>query len=292
MVIASWAEAAAAHVNGDLPRVMKAGMRETYALPEVAVTVFDGQLCVAERLLYGGQPYPEVLAFTDALEAEADRLGAARGKAFAVTFRGEALLLTGHLDRARVDLEQGIALHRAIGANGGEALALERLAAHALLTGERDRANGLLDESLDVARESGLGFHLFDRIYGTRITAARDADAAMAAVEEAEAAVHGAMETCPGCRINLAVPAAIAAAGVGEVDRARAYEATATQLTTILMRLPGWYAAVDEVRGHRALASGDREAAVGHFVDAVSGFRAAGHPLDAQRCEKAGSRLR
>ncbi|MCW2601204.1 MAG: hypothetical protein JWM02_3033 [Frankiales bacterium] len=287
MVIASWAEAAAAHVKGELPRTMRAGLRETYALPDVAVTVFDGQLCVAERLLYGGQPYPEVLAFTDALEAEADRLGAARGKAFAVTFRGEALLLTGQLDRARADLERGVLLHREIGANGGEALALERLAAHALAVRDHDRANALLDEALDVARESGLGFHLFDRIYGTRITAARDPQAAMVAVEEAEAAVHGAMETCPGCRINLAVPAALAAAGVGAVDRALAYESAAEQLTTILMRLPGWYAAVDEVRGHRAQAAGDAQSARRHLAEAAAGFRAVGHPLDAERCERA-----
>jgi DNA-binding SARP family transcriptional activator/tetratricopeptide (TPR) repeat protein len=287
MVVASWAEAAAAHAKGELPRTMKAGLRETYALPEVAVSVFDGQLCVAERLLYGGQPYPEVLAFTDALEAEADRLGAARGKAFAVTFRGEALLLTGQLDRARTDLQRGVLLHREIGANGGEALALERLAAQALAVGDRDRANAVLDEALDVARESGLGFHLFDRIYGTRIAAARDPQAAMAAVEEAEAAVHGAMETCPGCRINLAVPAALAAAAVGAVDRALAYESAAAQLTTILMRMPGWYAAVDEVRGHRARAAGDTEAARRHLAEAAAGFRAVGHPLDAARCERA-----
>jgi DNA-binding SARP family transcriptional activator len=83
VVIASWAEAAAAHAKGELPGVLRAGLRETWALPEVAITTFDGHLCVAERLLYGGQPYDDVIAFADALEAEADRLGAARGRAFA-----------------------------------------------------------------------------------------------------------------------------------------------------------------------------------------------------------------
>lgn len=97
IVIASWAEAAAAHAKGDLPYTLRAGLRETHALPELAITVFDGQLCVAERLLYGGRPYAEMIAFADALESEADRLGAARGKAFATTFRGEAELLTRRL---------------------------------------------------------------------------------------------------------------------------------------------------------------------------------------------------
>ena len=287
MVIASWAEAAAAHVTGDLPRTMRAGMRETYALPDVAVTVFDGQLCVAERLLYGGQPYAEVLAFTDALEAEADRLGAVRGKAFAVTFRGEALLLTGRFEEAEVDLLRGVQLHRDISASGGEALTLERLAALAVQRGDRARAADLLDEALDVARTSNLGFHLFDRIYGTRIAAAAGPAAGLAAVEEAEGAVQGSMETCPGCRINLAVPAALAAAAAGDVARARHYEAAAGRLTTILMRLPGWYAAVEEVRAHRARAEGDEAAWAAHLARAAEGFRSVGQPPDASRCTAA-----
>lgn len=291
VVIASWAEAAAAHAKGDLPAVLRAGLRETWALPEVAITTFDGHLCVAERLLYGGQPYDEVIAFADALEAEAERLGADRGRAFATTFRGEARLLTGDLARAVADLDRGVELHRAIGASGGQSLALERLAQVALHRGDRPRAVALLDDSLVAARDSGLGFHLFDRIYGARITAAADASSALAAVEEAEDAVHGALETCPGCRITLAVPAAMAAADAGDVERAVRYEAVAEQLTTLLMRLPGWYAALDEVRGHRARAEGDLQAAHRHLRAAADRFRAVGHPLDAERCARDATRL-
>jgi hypothetical protein len=108
----------------------------------------------------------------------------------------------------------------------------------------------------------------------------------MTAVEEAEAAVHGALETCPGCRITLAVPAAIAAARAGDLHRAQVYEAAAEKLTTILMRLPGWYAALDEVRGHRARALGNDRAAEAHLAAAARRFRAAGQPLDAARCER------
>jgi hypothetical protein len=135
-----------------------------------------------------------------------------------------------------------------------------------------------------VARASNLGFHLLDRIYGTRIAAAADPASAMAALEEAESAVHGSMETCPGCRINLAVPAAIAAARAGDLERAAGYEAVVEELTTVLMRLPGWYAALDEVRGHRATATGDVVAAGSYFAAAAAGFGKAGQPLDANRC--------
>lgn len=286
VVIASWAEAAAAHAKGDLPAVLRAGLRETWALPEVAITTFDGHLCVAERLLYGGQPYDEVIAFADALEAEAERLEAARGRAFATTFRGEARLLTGDLQRASMDLERGVLLHRAISASGGQSLALERLAQVALHRGDRPGAVALLDDALVAARDSGLGFHLFDRIYGARITAAADPARALAAVEEAEDAVHGALETCPGCRITLAVPAALAAADAGDLDRALRYESVAEGLTTLLMRLPGWYAALDEVRGHRARAQGDLPAARRYLCAAADRFRAVGHPLDSDRCSR------
>jgi len=291
VVIASWAEAAAAHAKGDLPDTVLAGLRETYALPQLAITVFDGQLCVVERLLYGGRPYPELITFADALEAEAERLGAERGRAFAATFRGEAKLLTGRLDEAEDDLALGERRHREIGATAGAAVSLQRRAEVALYRGDAGRAEALLDEALAVARESSIGFHLLDRIYGTRIAAARDPASAVAALDEAESAVRGARETCPGCRINLAVPAAIAAAGAGDLDRADGYQGTVEALTTILMRLPGWYAALDEVRAHRARAAGDVAAAARHFAAGAAGFRSAGHPLDAERCEAAGAGL-
>ena len=76
-----------------------------------------------------------------------------------------------------------------------------------------------LDDALALARESDIGFHLLDRIYGTLITAAPDPVSALAALDEAEVGVRGPLETCPGCRITLTVPAAIAAARVGDLDR-------------------------------------------------------------------------
>ncbi|HEX8497098.1 MAG TPA: hypothetical protein VF661_07870, partial [Actinomycetales bacterium] len=290
VVIASWAEAAAAHAKGELPATLRAGLQETYALPDLAITTFDGHLCVAERLLYGNRPYAEVVAFADALEAEAVRRGAARGHAFATTLRGEARLLSGQLDEAAVDLTRGVELHRVIGATGGQSLALQRLAEVSLHRGERGEAGRLLDDALTTARDSALGFHLLDRIYGTRIAAAGgsgDAAAGFAAVEEAEDAVHGSMETCPGCRITLVVPAAIASAQAGDVERARRYEVAAERLTTVLMRLPGWYAALDEVRGHRAAAEGDPDAACRHLQTAARRFGEAGQPLDRDRCARA-----
>jgi DNA-binding SARP family transcriptional activator/tetratricopeptide (TPR) repeat protein len=282
--IASWAQAAAAHARGELRNSVRADLHETHALPQLAVSVFDGQLCITQRLLYGARPYPDVIAFADSLAAEADRLGAARGRAFAVTIRGEAKLLAGQLDEADGDLAAGASLHRDIAAATGESFALQRRAEVALHRGRQADAVALLDEALAVARESDVGFHLLDRIYGTRVAAAADPASGLAALEEAEAAVRGPVETCPGCRITLAVPAAIAAARAGDLERAARWEQATELLATVVMRLPAWYAALDEVRGHRAEASGDAIAAYDYFRTAAASFEASGQPLDEARC--------
>lgn len=284
IVIASWAQAAAAHARGELHGSVWADLHDTHQVPHLALRVFDGHLCITQRFLYGARPYPEVIAFADAIAAEARRLGAARGHAFGVTLRGEAELLAGDLDAAEAHLVLGGRLHRAIGGAVGEALALQRRAEIALHRGRRDAAGALLDEALDLARQTDIGFHLLDRIYGTRVALHDDPASALAALEDAEEAVRGPLETCPGCRITFAVPAAIAAARARRLDLAERYEPAVEYLAEVVMRLPAWNAALDEVRAHIARVRGEGDAAA-RFAAAAKGFRAAGQPLDAARCE-------
>jgi tetratricopeptide (TPR) repeat protein len=227
-----------------------------------------------------------VVDFADRLAAEAQRLGAARGHAFAVTLRGEARLLNGQLDAAEADLLAGGRLHHAIGGATGEALSLQRRSELAMHRGQRALARALLDEALDVARQSDVGFHLLDRIYGTRIAIAPSTDAALAALEEADDAVRGPLETCPGCRITFAVPATIAAARGHALDLAAGHEQQASYLANVVMRLPAWHAALSEARGHVALARGERAAAAAAFEKAAQGFRGAEQPLDEARCRQ------
>lgn len=284
LVIASWAQAAAAHARGDLHGSVWADLKETSHVPQLAVRVFDGHLCITQRFLYGSRPYPDVIAFADAFGAEALRLGAERGRAFAVTLRGEAKLLSGQLDAAEADLVASGRLHRNIGGATGEALSLQRRAEVAMHRGRLDIARGLLDEALDVARQSDVGFHLLDRIFGTRIAIAHDPDAALAVLEEAEAAVRGPIETCPGCRITFAIPAAIAAAKIRQMDLAAGYLRQSEYLANVVMKLPAWHAALHEARAYMALASGEIETAGENFILAGRGYRGAGHPLDEARC--------
>jgi DNA-binding SARP family transcriptional activator/tetratricopeptide (TPR) repeat protein len=285
LVIASWAQAAAAHARGELHGSVWADLKETSHLPQLATRVFDGHLCITQRFLYGSRPYTDVIAFADALAAEAQRLGAARGHAFAVTLRGEARLLSGQLDAAEQDLAAGGRMHRAIGGATGEALSLQRRAELALYRGRPDLARGLLDEALDLARESDVGFHLLDRIYGTRIAMAADPDVALGVLEEAQASVRGPLETCPGCRITFAIPATIAAARAHELDLAGSHERQSDYLASVVMKLPAWYASLHEARAHIALAAGKPAAAREGFAAAARGFHSCGHALDEARCQ-------
>ena len=287
IVTASWAQAAAAHARGELQQSVWADLRDTRQLPHLAVRVFDGQLCILQRFLYGARPYPEVIAFAEGLAAEALRLGAARGHAFGITIRGEAELLSGDLAAAEEHLTQGVRLHHAIGGVTGEAFSLQRLAEVALCRGHHDEARALIGQALDLARQTDIGFHLLDRIYGTRIRLARSPAAALHALEDAREAVRGPLETCPGCRITFAVPAAIAAARAGRLDLAEEYTGQTAYLADVVMRLPAWHAAHDEVLGHMAVARGEGpDLAASRFASAAARFRGAGQPIDALRCEQ------
>jgi hypothetical protein len=175
-----------------------------------------------------------------------------------------------------------------IGGAVGEALSLQRLAELALYEGHKTEARALLDEALDLARQTDIGFHLLDRIYGTRIALhADDPAAALHVMQDAAASVRGPLETCPGCRITFAVPAAIAAARAGEVEQAEQHEKQCAYLADVVMRLPAWHAAHDEVRGHIAASKGAATSeAAAHFKAAAMRFRSAGHPVDGARCER------
>jgi DNA-binding SARP family transcriptional activator/tetratricopeptide (TPR) repeat protein len=280
---ASWAYALAAHARGELPERLREYVRTAQRMPELATRLFDGQLCVTERLLYGGMPYAEVIDFADSLAAEAERLGARRGSAFALTLRGEAKLLSGELEGADADLARGVELHDETAAAAGAAVALQSRALVELRRDEPDEARKLSLAALGRARESNVGFHTFDRIYGALVASAEPGDEAVAEVAEAEAAIRGKAETCPTCRISFLVPAAVATARSGDLERARGYAAQTEQLIGFASLPPAWGASLSEIRGHLAEAEGGT-GAHSHFTRAAEIFAAAGQPDDERRC--------
>ncbi|MCW3009900.1 MAG: DNA-binding transcriptional activator of the family, partial [Solirubrobacterales bacterium] len=281
---ATWASALAAHATGQLPKRLREYLRRTSALPEIATRVFDGQLCVTERMLHGGLPNAEVVAFANGLAVEAERLGAARGHAFALTLRGEAGLLAGELARAEHDFAEGARLHGRIGALAGEALSLLGCAQVATAQGHPDLARPFLADALLMARESEVGHHTLDRIYGAMVEAAGDPEGAVALVAEAESAIQGPAETCPTCRIAFIVPATIATARAGDLERAHRYAADVRVAIAHIALPPAWHAAAEEAHGWVAGADGRTDEARVHFTAAADGFVRWGQPLDAARC--------
>jgi len=271
-----------AHNRGEWFDRLRRELRATTENPELASAVFDSHLCVAEYLLYGPTSYDEVVALTRQLREQAERAGARRGVAFAVTVAGEAALLAGDLDAARADLAEALALHVAMGADTGTAHALQRLAEVELAAGDRVAAQRLLRRALPLARWSPLARHLLPRIYGTLISAAPDADAALAVVDEAAERLDEPFD-CIFCQVMIAVPASIACTEGGRLDEARSWLAQAER-SAATWQGTAWQGAVAEARAHLVRAEGDRAAARRLLAEAATLFELAGQPLDAQRC--------
>ena len=274
-----------AHNRGQWFDRLRGELRATSENPHLASTVFDSHLCVAEYLLYGPTPYDEVVAMAGQLREQAERAGARRGVAFAVTVAGEAALLAGDLDAARANLEEALALHVDMGADAGTAHTLQRLAEVELAAGNRAGAERLLRRALPMARWSRLARHLLQRVYGTLIAAAADTDAALAVVDEAAETMDEPF-ACVFCQVMIAVPAAIACVEGGRLDEAREWLAQAARSANA-WHGTAWQAAVTEARAHLARAEGDRRAGRRLFADAAELFAIAGQPLDAQRCQEA-----
>ncbi len=81
-----------AHLRGRWFSRLAVELRAGAGRPDLARSIFDSHLCVAEFLLYGPTPYEEVLALAATLRESARRSGVLRAVAFATALHGEAAL--------------------------------------------------------------------------------------------------------------------------------------------------------------------------------------------------------
>jgi tetratricopeptide (TPR) repeat protein len=271
-----------AHTRGEWFDRMRVELQRIRQNPELALAIYDGYLCPAEYLLYGPTPYREVIELAHGLRDTAHRAGVLRAVAFAAALAGEAALLAGDLEAGQRELQEAVDLHHDIGATSGEAHSLQRLAEVHLAKGDTVEANRLLQRALPLARWSAISPHLLQRIFGTMIRAAPDGDAARGVVDRAESSL-GTEDLCAFCNIMLAVPAVIACADVGDIDRARHYLSVAER-SLHLWEGTSWQAAMLEASAHLATATGDAAGAASLWAEAAVVFEAAGQPLDAARC--------
>ena len=274
-----------AHQRGEWFERFRLELRRTLDDPSMATAVFDAHLCVAEYLLYGPVPYPEVITLAEQLRRRAEHHGALRGVAFATSLIGEAALLMGDLDRAERELTEAAALHGDVDAPAGQAHSYQRLAEVHLARGDRSRARELLQKALPLARWSVISQHLVQRIYGAMVLAAPDPVAAVAAVEQGEFAM-GDNDRCLLCDVMFDVPAAIACADAGFVADAE-HHLSLAEVSASRWSGSAWPAAVAEARAHLAAAQHEDEAFARYLKEAAELFEGAGQPLDAARCEAA-----
>ncbi len=271
-----------AHNRGQWFARISQELRSGVGRPALTARIFDSHLCVAEFLLYGPTPYPEVLELGAALRDTAERAGVLRAVAFATALRGESALLMGDLDLANTELAEAVDLHHDIASAAGEAHSLQRLAEVKLAEGNRTQAKRYLHRALPLARFSSIAAHLLQRVYGTMIAAEEDPETARAIVDRAEAAL-GVRDQCMFCTIMLAIPAAQACACVGDYDDAYRY-LDAAESAARLWEGTAWQASIFEVRAYLAAATGDAPTASRLYRSAAELFDASGQPLDAQRC--------
>jgi DNA-binding SARP family transcriptional activator/predicted negative regulator of RcsB-dependent stress response len=276
-----------AHQRGEWFASFRTELRRTQGQDRMACAVFDAHLCVAENLLYGREPYPEIIAEAEQLRLRARRAGALRGVAFATALVGEAALMMGDVDRAEAELLEAVELHADIDAAGGQAHSMQRLAEVRLAQGRHEEARRLLEQALLLARWSTVGMHLLQRIFGTLIRSAPDAQSARAMVDRAESSL-GEPDQCWFCAVMLAVPAATACARVGDIEDAHRF-LTAAARSVEHWGESSWQAAVVEARAAVALAEGDAERARQLSTQAARAYAAVGHAGDAERCLAAAS---
>ena len=271
-----------AHQRGEWFASFRTELRRTQGHDRLAGAVFDAHLCVAENLLYGREPYADIIAEAEQLRLRASQSGALRGVAFATALIGEAALMTGDLPRAEAELLEAVALHAEIDAAGGQAHSMQRLAEVRLAQGRTEEARELLDEALLLARWSTIGMHLLHRIFGTLIVSAPDPQAARIMVNRAEATL-GEPDQCWFCTVMLAVPAATACARVGDLADAHRFLDAASR-SVAMWGESSWQAAVLEARATVALAEGDPETFRRLSREAADAYSAVGHTEDAARC--------
>jgi tetratricopeptide (TPR) repeat protein len=273
-----------AHSRGQWFDRLRRELRFAADSRELASTVFDSHVCVAQFLLYGPSDHDEVVVLAEELRTTAEARGSQPAVGFALTLEGEARMLKGDLDGAREALTRSVDLHATIGADTGHAHALQRLADVELALGNRATAEQLARRSMTLARWSPLSSHLLQRSYGTLIAAAPDPSSAAAAVDES-IAVLDAANACVLCQVIVAVPSAVALAQVGRLDEARRQLDDAARCAA-RWDGPAWSAAVDEAAAAVALQEGDRVEARRLVERALAGFESAGQPLDAARCRE------
>jgi DNA-binding SARP family transcriptional activator len=276
-------QAMVAHSSGQWPAALRLDLDESLRAPELAETLFDGHLCVAEYALTSGEPHQRIRAVAEELHARAVRSGARRARAFAATLLGELSLIATQTDQAERLLREAVQVSREISAVSAEALASVRLGEAARARGEIAKGDAMLADALVISRWSPLSGHLQPLGYAALLRATDHPELCGERLDDAEAHLRGDL-VCAYCGHAFRVAAAIAAARSGQPDRAEA-ALSAAEATAALWQGGPWPSALEQARGELANARGNRTEALEHLRAAKDGFADVGWRLDADRAD-------
>ncbi|HET7444588.1 MAG TPA: hypothetical protein VFJ57_08020 [Solirubrobacterales bacterium] len=275
-------ESAIAHSTGAWGGALEHDLGASLRAPDLADTLFDGHLCIAQYALYGGDSHGRLREVAEELHASSLRTGARRAQAFAATLLGEVALATGRTAEAEERLGEAIRLSREIGAITSEALASLRLGETARARGEEARAEALLGDALALSRWSPLSRHLQPLSYAALVVPPGDPELGCRWLEQAEPELAEIERPCVYCNVVFDLAAAVAAARAGKPERAGQW-VTAAEKSVGLWPQDAWRPSMDEARGEIALVRGDAAQARELIAAAADGFTENGRELDAER---------
>jgi DNA-binding SARP family transcriptional activator len=278
-------QAMVAHSTGAWPTALERGLETSLRSPDLADTLFDGHLCVAEYVLTSGDPLDRIRTIVEGLHGTAVRSGARRAQAFAATVLGEVALIGGRIEDADARLREAVRVSREIGAVSAEALACLRLGEAARARGAVGEGDALLADAIVISRWSPLSSHLQPLAYAALLRASDRPEVSGERLDEAEAQIRGEELVCAYCGMAFRVAAAIAAARAGEPDRAAALLAAA-ETTAALWRRGPWPAALEEARAELALARGEGAEARARLGIAREAFAREERWLDESRVDE------
>jgi ATP/maltotriose-dependent transcriptional regulator MalT len=273
-----------AHSTGQWSTAVRGGLDASLLAPDLADTLFDGHLCVAEYALTSGDPLDGLRTVGEELHANAVRSGARRAQIFAATLLGEIALVTGRLDEADGRLREAVRLSREIGAVTAEALASLRLGEAARARGEVSEGDTLLADALVISRWSPLSGHLLPLGYAALLRGSDDPELGRRRLEDAGAYLRSEELVCAYCGMAFRVAAAIASARAGQPEQAAAFLSEA-EATARMWRGGPWPAALDEARGELAWAAGNHTEARALLQAARDAFARDGRRLDSSRVD-------
>jgi DNA-binding SARP family transcriptional activator len=275
-------EAAVAHSTGAWGAALADELGLSLRAPDLAETLFDGHLCVAEILVSGGESHGRLREVAEGLHSSSLRSGARRAQAFAATLLGELALTAGRIEEAEERLGEAVRTSREIGALTGEALAGLRLGEAARAKGEEERAEAMLADALALSRWSPLVRHLQPLTYSALVLPPGDPQLGARWLEQAEEELAGVENPCAYCGVTFNLAATIATARVGEAEPA-ASRLAAAEAGVGLWPDGAWHASLEEARGEVALARSEDDAALALLRSAEEDFARRGRRLAAER---------